>query len=114
MSRRVCVIDLPGLSRALVDAIPTNSALGRWLARQRILMLRPTWPAVTCPMQATLTSGTPPATHGIVANGIATFRSTEDQRLIDASSFASYRREVSFWEQSNQFVQAKRFWHDAT
>jgi hypothetical protein len=32
--------------------------------------LAPGFPAVTCPVQATLTTGTPPAAHGIVANGL--------------------------------------------
>jgi predicted AlkP superfamily pyrophosphatase or phosphodiesterase len=32
--------------------------------------LAPGFPAVTCPVQAALTTGTPPAAHGIVANGL--------------------------------------------
>jgi len=69
-------------------------------------------PALTCAMQATMTTGTPPREHGIIANGLATIRSEDDQALIDASSFANYRRDVSFWEQSNQLVQQPRFWQD--
>jgi hypothetical protein len=110
----VCVIDIPGLSQKLLSAVPANSALGKWIRANRVLGLTPSWPAVTCSMQATLTTGVSPERHGIVANGIATFRSTEDQRLIDPSNFAEYRREVSFWEQSNQFVEAPRFWQDAS
>src|SRR2546426_6513009 len=99
MNNRVHVIDLPGLSTDLVKHAPDQSALGRWLAQQRIAALTPTMPAVTCSMQATLTTGTPPSEHGVIANGIATFRSKEDQALLDISSFADYRRDVSFWEQ---------------
>src|SRR5688500_18712434 len=109
---RVCVIDLPGMSRELLTAVPGATALGKWLAKQKVAALTPSWPAVTCSVQATMTTGQPPSTHGIVANGIATFRSPDDQKLVDASSFASYRRDVSFWEQSNQLVQARRFWQD--
>jgi hypothetical protein len=112
MSNRVCVIDLPGLSRKLLGAIPPSSALGKWLAIHPGVGLTPSFPAVTCSVQATLTTGVPPAKHGIVANGVATYRSGEDAGLVDASNFASYRREVSFWEQSNQFLQAPRFWQD--
>src|SRR3954451_15043485 len=112
--RRVCVIDMPGLSHELLGAIPANSSLGKWLASQPVAPLAPSWPAVTCSVQATLTTGVPPVRHGIVSNGIATFRSPEDQRLIDASNFADYRRDVSFWEQSNQLLQARRFWQDET
>jgi predicted AlkP superfamily pyrophosphatase or phosphodiesterase len=59
-----------------------------------------------------MTTGRQPAEHGIVANGVATFRSAADQALVDASNFADYRRQISFWEQSNQFLQSPRFWQD--
>jgi predicted AlkP superfamily pyrophosphatase or phosphodiesterase len=114
MAIRVCLIDLPGLSRELLASVPGNSAMVQWLATQKVAAMTPTWPAVTCSVQATLTTGVPPSQHGIIANGIATFRSKADQDLVDASNFASYRREVSFWEQSNQLVQAPRFWQDAS
>jgi hypothetical protein len=61
-------------------------------------------------MQATLTTGKSPSEHGIVANGVATYRRAVDAGLVDPSSFASFRRDVSFWEQSNQFLEAPRFW----
>src|SRR5438046_1619894 len=112
MSNRVHIIDLPGLSAGLLKHVPAQSALGQWLSRQHIAALTPTLPAVTCSMQATLTTGTPPSEHGIIANGLATSRSKDDQALIDSSSFADYRREVSFWEQSNQYLQQPRFWQD--
>lgn len=113
MSNRVCLIDLPGLDGDLLHQVPPGSRLGQWLAGKRAAALTPSFPAVTCSVQATITTGVPPAKHGIVANGIATFRSLVDQALVDASNFASYRRDVSFWEQSNQFVEAPRFWQDA-
>jgi predicted AlkP superfamily pyrophosphatase or phosphodiesterase len=75
--------------------------------------LTPTLPAVTASVQATLTTGTTPQEHGIIANGVPTFRSKADQALVDASNFAEYRRNVSFWEQSNQFLEVPRFWQDA-
>ncbi len=114
MNRSVCVIDVPGLSHDLLQHVPQASALGRWIARQRISALIPPWPAVTCPVQATLTTGATPSQHGIVANGLATFRAPNDQQLIDSSNFATYRREVSFWEQSNQFLNIPRFWQDSS
>jgi predicted AlkP superfamily pyrophosphatase or phosphodiesterase len=112
MPSRVCVIDLPGLSRELLAHVPTACAFGQWLKNRPIATLEPSWPAVTCSVQATLTTGVPPAKHGMVANGIPTFLSPADQALVDASNFASYRKEISFWEQSNQFLQAPRFWQD--
>ena len=113
MSSRVCVIDLPGLSKDLLKYVPAESALGKWLPGKSVAALNPSWPAVTCSVQATLTTGTPPSTHGIIANGIPTFRSIEDQGMVDTSNFADYRKQISFWEQSNQFVQAPRFWQDS-
>ncbi len=114
MTQRLCVIDCPGLSHDLLNAVPSQSSLGRWLARQRIVSLTPTFPAVTSSVQASLTTGVDPSVHGIIANGIATFRSPEDQALVDTANFADYRRDVSFWEQSNQFLMTPRFWQDHT
>jgi len=114
MSSRVCVIDLPGLSKGLLQYVPAESALGKWMANKPVSPLNPSWPAVTCSVQATLTTGTPPAEHGVIANGIPTFRSPADQAMVDSSNFADYRRQISFWEQSNQFVQTPRFWQDAS
>lgn len=113
MSERVCLIDLPGLSRELLTHVPADSAFGRWLVNKPVSTLNPTWPAVTCSVQATLTTGVPPAKHGIVANGVPTFLSPADQALVDSTNLESYRKQISFWEQSNQFLQAPRFWQDS-
>jgi predicted AlkP superfamily pyrophosphatase or phosphodiesterase len=110
MAARVCVIDMPGLSRELMGEIPGNSALGKWIGGRRVGNLRPSFPAVTCSVQATLTTGREPAGHGIVGNGVATFRSGADQGLVDGSNFGEFRRQISFWEQSNQFLDVPRFW----
>jgi predicted AlkP superfamily pyrophosphatase or phosphodiesterase len=110
MSSRVCVIDMPGLSRSLLSHVPSNSALGQWIGQRQIAGLTPTFPAVTCSVQASLTTGRPPAEHGIIANGLPTFRFPQDQQFVDASNFASFRKQISFWEQSNQFLDVPRFW----
>ncbi|HEX4056489.1 MAG TPA: nucleotide pyrophosphatase/phosphodiesterase family protein [Tepidisphaeraceae bacterium] len=114
MSSRVCVIDMPGLSRELLGEIPPGCAVGRWLAGQRVLGLTPSFPAVTCSVQATLTTGVEPEKHGMIANGLPTFRSADDRALVDASNFAEFRRQISFWEQSNQFLEVPRFWQDSS
>jgi len=112
MSKRVCVIDLPGLDHNLLKHIPPQTALGQWLAGQTAAALTPPFPAVTCTVQATLTTGVSPVRHGIIANGISTFRSPADQALIDPDNHAAYRRQISFWEQSNQLLDAPRFWQN--
>src|SRR5438128_2364411 len=101
MPSRVCVIDLPGLSLDLLPHLPAGSALSRYLAQNKIATLTPCTPAVTCSVQATLTTGTHPSHHGIIANGLPTFRNPDDAALTDPDNFAPYRTKVSFWEQSN-------------
>ena len=59
--------------------------------------LRPSFPAVTCSVQATFTTGTPPARHGIVANGF----------------FDRDYLRVNFWEQSDRLVQGRKIWETA-
>ena len=59
----VLVLSVPGLRRADLARMPALAALA---AGGQCLPLAPGFPAVTCPVQATLTSGMPPAAHGIV------------------------------------------------
>ncbi|MGB2936989.1 MAG: nucleotide pyrophosphatase/phosphodiesterase family protein [Phycisphaerae bacterium] len=89
--KRTLVINVAGLSARLVSEMP---ALARPIWRGPCLPLEPVLPATTCPMQATLTTGEPPARHGIVANGLY-FHDTA---------------EVRFWEQSARLVGAPRVW----
>lgn len=72
--------------------------------------LRPTWPGVTCSLQATLTTGVGPEVHGVIGNGFATYRSRADADLTDPANLTDYRRKVSFWEQSNQWLETPRVW----
>jgi predicted AlkP superfamily pyrophosphatase or phosphodiesterase len=64
------------------------------LAKLPMRPMKPTFPAVTCSMQATLLTGKPPSEHGIIANG-----------YFDRDTF-----EVKFWEQPAALVQAPRIW----
>ena len=88
---RTMVINVAGLGEDLIAEIPSLAAMGGRGAR---LGLEPVLPAVTCTMQATLTTGEPPARHGIIANGLY-FHDTA---------------EVRFWEQSAHLVNAPRVW----
>lgn len=94
--RRLAVLDVVGLTPALLD--PARMPfLSRWMAEAEVASLRPGLPAVTCPVQATMLTGVPPARHGIVANG------WYDR---DAA-------EIRFWRQSSHLVQAPRVWDAA-
>ncbi len=74
-----------------MEAMPALAeAAGRGLG----VPLEPVLPATTLPVQATLTTGEPPARHGIVANGL----------------FFHDTAEVRFWEQSWRLAGAPRAW----
>ena len=63
----VLLLSIPGLRAEDLSRMPTLAALA---AEGGSVPLDPGFPAVTCPVQATLTTGTLPAAHGIVANGL--------------------------------------------
>ena len=92
---RTVVLNVVGLTpRLLGDATPHLAALAG-AGGQR--PLRTILPAVTCSVQATFTTGLPPAGHGCVANGWY-FR--------DLS-------EVWLWRQSNRLVAGEKIWEAA-
>jgi predicted AlkP superfamily pyrophosphatase or phosphodiesterase len=88
---RTMVINVAGLSQVLAAEIPCLAALAH---RGVSLGLEPVLPAVTCTMQATLTTGELPSRHGIISNGLYFFDTAE----------------VRFWEQSAHLVNAPRAW----
>jgi hypothetical protein len=63
----VLLFSIPGLRAGDLARMPVLAALAR---SGRSVPLAPGFPALTCPVQATLTTGTLPAAHGIVANGL--------------------------------------------
>jgi predicted AlkP superfamily pyrophosphatase or phosphodiesterase len=92
---RTVVLDVVGLGADLVgDATPNLAALAR---AGGMRPLRTILPAVTCPVQATFTTGALPRDHGAVANGWY-FR--------DLS-------EVWLWRQSSRLVAGERIWDAA-
>ena len=58
--------------------------------------LTPIFPALTCPVQASIRTGEFPAGHGMIANGF----------------FTRDLRRPLFWEQSSALVQGRRIWED--
>ena len=63
----VLLLSVPGLRAEDLSRMPFLQSLA---ARGGCVPLAPCFPAVTCPVQATLTTGVSPATHGVVANGV--------------------------------------------
>ena len=97
MNRRpkpLVVLDIVGLTPRLLKHMPRLAATARtgWQAQ-----LAPVLPAVTCSMQATLLTGTPPREHGIVGNGWY-FRDLG---------------EVLLWRQHNALVGGDKVWDAA-
>lgn len=112
---RTCLIDIPGLCGRLLEGLDRQAAPA-WFTQLLdggANRIRPVLPAVTMPAQATYSTGVLPRDHGIVANGIATYRDPSLHSHLDLANHAEHRTKVSFWEQSNSLLNAPRVWHDA-
>jgi predicted AlkP superfamily pyrophosphatase or phosphodiesterase len=93
----VLLIDVAGLSYGLAareDLAPGINRLGK---KGLVLPVRPSFPAVTCTVQAGMTTGATPSYHGIVSDGYY-----DRQRL-----------QVNFREGSDRLVEAQRVWEVA-
>jgi predicted AlkP superfamily pyrophosphatase or phosphodiesterase len=93
--QRTLVLLVVGLTPALVGEHTPN--IRRLAERGGQRPLRTVTPAVTCTVQSTFATGTPPDGHGCVANGWY-FR--------DLS-------EIWFWRQSNKLVAGEKIWDAA-
>ncbi|HET7390217.1 MAG TPA: nucleotide pyrophosphatase/phosphodiesterase family protein [Nitrososphaeraceae archaeon] len=93
MIKYIIVLDVVGLElnhiySGLVPNIANIAAEGE------SVKMEPVFPALTCPVQSSILSGTYPNQHGIIANG-----------LYDRDNYVP-----SFWEQSSALVQTDRIW----
>ena len=88
--KRVCVMNVVGLTPELLAHAPAASSVGAvnpWTAP---------FPAVTSTVQATLLTGKLPREHGIVGNGWY-YRDTA---------------EIRFWQQANSLIQGRKIYDD--
>ena len=95
---RLCILNVVGLTPHLLQYAPTLASVGEAVPWRSPL------PAVTCTSQATMLTGLPPRSHGIVGNGWY-YRDTA---------------EIRFWQQANSLIHgpllyeglstAKMFW----
>jgi predicted AlkP superfamily pyrophosphatase or phosphodiesterase len=90
----VAVIDIVGLTPALLAHMPRVAAVAHGGFRAE---LGTVLPAVTCSVQSTVLTGTPPRDHGIVGNGWL-FRDLA---------------EIWLWRQSNRLVSGEKLWEAA-
>lgn len=100
MSEHVILLSIPGLRKQDLAAMP---ALARLAAGGDAIDLVPSFPCVTCPVQANMTTGTLPREHGVVANGF----------------YWREKREVEMWTAWNDCIGRPQIWdtlhqHDAS
>ena len=91
MTRRVVLLSVPGLRERDISVMPR---LRRLTAGGELAELVPSFPCVTCPVQANMTTGKLPREHGVVANGF----------------YWPQRHEVEMWTSPNDCVRSPQLW----
>ena len=91
MSKKTILLSIPALREKDV-AVMRN--LRELTAGGEIAELVPSFPCVTCPVQANMTTGQPPAAHGVVANGF----------------YGREKRQVEMWTTPNDCIGRPQIW----
>ena len=94
MKTRVAVLNVVGLTRAVLDEMPR---LREWSKGRESRSFKPAFPAVTCTAQSSYLTGKSVGEHGIVGNGW----------------YDREAAEVKFWKQSNHLVKGEKVWEAA-
>ena len=91
--KKLIIFDIVGLSKKQFEQIKPQN-ISKLLENGSISSFKPSFPAVTCSVQASIFSGTHPSEHGIISNGY----------------YDKILKSVSFWEQSSNLVNSPRVW----
>ncbi|MCX7427039.1 MAG: alkaline phosphatase family protein, partial [Planctomycetia bacterium] len=91
MSEHVILLSVPGLREKDVAGMPNLREL---TAGGEIANLLPGFPCVTCPVQAAMTTGKRPRSHGVVANGL----------------YWREKRRVEMWTSPSDCIQRPLVW----
>lgn len=91
MAQPLILLSIPNLREKDVAIMPRLRAL---TAGGEIADLRPSFPAVTCPVQANMTTGRLPREHGVVANGF----------------YWRERRQPEMWTAPNDCIERPQIW----
>jgi len=91
MPQPVILLTLPALREQDVGAMPKLQEL---TAGGEIVELAPSFPCVTCPVQAAMTTGLGPSEHGVVANGF----------------YNRSKRRVEMWTAPNDCIERPQIW----
>ena len=91
MPKPVILLSIPGLREKDVAVMPK---LRNLTAGGEIAELTPSFPCVTCPVQANMTTGKRPSAHGVVGNGF----------------YWRERRQVEMWTAPNDCIGSPQIW----
>src|SRR5690349_13533028 len=91
MHHTAVLLSIPGLRTADLAKMPRLTALAHGGAT---LPLVPSFPCVTCPVQAAMTTGVGVDRHGVIANGF----------------YWREKGEVEMWTSWNEVIQAPQIW----
>lgn len=91
MSARVILLSVPGLRSQDLALMPNLRAMAEQ-GEQGTLV--PSFPCVTCPVQANMTTGRLPREHGVIANGF----------------YYRERHEFEMWTAWNECIEAPQIW----
>ncbi len=91
MPEYVILLSVPGLRRQDLAHMPELRAL---VGDGDCGELVPSFPAVTCPVQANMTTGAPPSEHGVVANGF----------------YWREQQQIEMWTSTNACVGRPQLW----
>ncbi len=98
--RPVILLSIPALRE---KDVPRMKQLYEMTAGGEIANLVPSFPCVTCPVQAAMTTGQDSRKHGVIGNGV----------------YWSDRKQVEMWTAPNSFIESPQIWdllnqHDET
>jgi predicted AlkP superfamily pyrophosphatase or phosphodiesterase len=100
MNTHVVLLSVPGLRSQDLNTMPKLQSL---MAGGEQARLVPSFPCVTCPVQANMTTGRLPKQHGVIANGF----------------YWRDKRQVEMWTAWNDCIESPQIWdllgqHDAS
>ena len=91
--KKLIVLDIVGLSKKQFEKLKPKN-ISSIFENGSYGSFEPSFPAVTCSVQASIFSGTYPSEHGIIANGY----------------YDELFKQISFWEQPSNLVKKPRIW----
>ena len=91
--KKLIILDIVGLSKKQFEKLKPKN-ISKILEHGSYGSFDPSFPAVTCSVQASIFSGTYPSEHGIISNGY----------------YDELFKKISFWEQPAHLVKKPRIW----